>query len=126
MRDKFFPNVPITTSLEYVVIKNGEIVRRRTLIESIEGKSDELPSYARFHVSSNGRLFVLYSCGRKGQNKIMEITENGHSEPILIPLRKPFGMFFTAIERGGSKPSDIIDIYGPGEGTVIRYARVRF
>jgi hypothetical protein len=126
MRDKFFPNVPITTSLEYVVIKNGEIVRRRTLIESIEGKSDELPSYARFHVSSNGRLFVLYSCGRKGQNKIMEITENGHGEPILIPLRKPFGMFFTAIERGGSKPSDIIDIYGPGEGTVIRYARVRY
>jgi len=126
MRDKFFPNIPIETTLEYIVIRNGEIIRKTTLIKNIEGKSDEFPGYARFHVSAENKLYVLYYCSRKGQNKIMEITENGHNEPVLIPLQRPFGMFFTSIERGGSKPSDIIDIYGPGENTIIRYARIRF
>ncbi len=126
IRDKFFPNIPIETMLEYMIIENGKVIRKTTLVKNIEGGSnEELPGYARFHISNDGRLYVLYYCSKKGQNKIMEVTENGHSEPILIPLKKPFGMFFTAIERGGSKPSDIIDIYGPGENTIIRYARVR-
>jgi len=132
MRDKFFPNLPITKSLEYVVINNGEIVKRTTLFKGGEGASTEIPGYARFHISDNGRLFVVYYRSGKddkgnsiSENRLFQVLPEGDNKPITIPLQKPFGMFFTAIQRGGSKQSDVIDLYGPGSGTEIRYARVK-
>jgi hypothetical protein len=130
MRDKFFPNVPITISLEYVVIKNGEVVKRKSLLKGGEGASGEIPGYGRFHIAEDGRLFVVYYCSGKdengnpiSENRLLQIMPEGENKPITIPFQKPFGMFFTAIERGGTPPSDIIDLYG-GNGTELRYARV--
>ena len=125
-----FPDVPITFSLEYIVIEAGKVIKRKTLLKGGEGTSTEIPGYGRFHVSNDGRLFVVYYCSGKDSNG-NSISENrliqvdGDSKPVLIPLKKPFGMFFTAIQRGGSKQSDVIDLYGPGIGTEIRYARVK-
>jgi hypothetical protein len=42
-----------------------------------------------------------------------------------IELKHPFGNFFTNTPRGGSKPSDIIDIFGiADDGPNLRYARI--
>jgi hypothetical protein len=40
-------------------------------------------------------------------------------------LKEPFSVFFTAAERGGSKPSWLLDLFGTGKSpTVLRYARI--
>jgi hypothetical protein len=131
MRDKFFPDTPITISLEYVVINDGKIIKRKTLFKGGEGASSEIPGYARFHISSNGKLFAVYYCSGKdedgkaiSENRLVQIIPEGDNKSVTIPLQKPFGMFFTAIQRGGSKPSDVIDLYGPGSGTELRYVRI--
>ncbi len=116
MRDKFFPDVPITTSLEHIIIKNGEIVKRNTLFKEGAG-------YARFHLASENRLFVVYNSGN--ENRILQILPEGDHKPISIPLKQPFGMFFTAIERGGTAPSNIIDLFGPERDNSLRYARIK-
>jgi len=133
MRDKFFPDTPITISLEYVVLNDGKIIKRKTLFKGGEGASTEIPGYARFHIANDGRLFVVYYCSGKddkgnsiSENRLIQVLPEGDNKSITIPLQKPFGMFFTAIQRGGSKQSDIIDLYGPGSGTEIRYARVKY
>ncbi|MFC1719049.1 hypothetical protein ACFL6S_35685 [Candidatus Poribacteria bacterium] len=128
MRDQFFPDVPLTTSLEYVVVQDSDVVKRSTLFKGGEGASSEVPGYARFHVAADGSLFVVYySSGsdadgnRISENKLLRI---GDDKPVSIPLEEPFRMFFTATERGGSAPSDIIDLFGPGRDQALRYARV--
>ena len=129
MRDRFFPDVPLTTSLEYVVMQGRDVVKRSTLFKGGEGASSEVPGYARFHVASDGRLFVIYYCSGSdadgngiSENRLLQI---GDSKPVTIPLQEPFRMFFTATERGGSAPSDIIDLFGPGHDQTLRYARIR-
>ena len=131
MRDKFFPDVPMNTSLEYMVIKDGVVVKRRTLLKGGENASNEVPGYGRFHIAKDGRLFVVYYCSGKdengdpiNENRLLRIMQEENDKPIKIPFQKPFGMFFTAIERGGTPPSDTIDLYGPGSGTELRYARI--
>jgi hypothetical protein len=43
-----------------------------------------------------------------------------------LPLKTPLSTFFTAAERGGSRPSNILDLLGTGsDGQSLRYARVR-
>jgi hypothetical protein len=123
MRDRFFPDTSITTSLEHVVIKDGEIVKRNTLFKGGENSSSEVPGYARFHLASNNRLFVIYYLG--GENRLLQILPEGNYKPVSISLQKPFGLTFTAIERGGSGPSNIIDLFGPGSENTLRYARIR-
>jgi hypothetical protein len=45
---------------------------------------------------------------------------------VPIALREPFSTFFTATERGGSRPSDLLDLFGVGQDAqTLRYARVR-
>ncbi len=59
MRDKYFPGQPMTAHLEYVIIKNGKVVTRRTLAENESGSPGLSPSNARFHVLPNDRLTVV-------------------------------------------------------------------
>ncbi|HGJ67145.1 TPA: hypothetical protein ENS27_17430 [bacterium] len=132
MRDKFFPDTPINVSLEYVIIKNGEIIKKRTLLKGGEGESGVIPGYARFHIAKDNRLFVIYYCSgidengtQISENRLLQITPDENNKAIKIPFEKPFGMFFSAIERGGTAPSDTIDLYGQGNGTELRYARIR-
>jgi hypothetical protein len=132
MRDKFFPDTPINVSLEYVIIKNGEIIKKRTLLKGGEGESGVIPGYARFHIAKDNRLFVVYYCSgidengtQISENRLFQITPDENNKAIKIPFEKPFSMFFTANERGGTPPSDTIDLYGPGNGTELRYAKIK-
>jgi len=47
-------------------------------------------------------------------------------EFIRLGLRNAFRTFLTNTPRAGSKPSDIIDLFGlAGDGPNLRYARIR-
>jgi hypothetical protein len=123
MRDKFFPDQPLTTALEYCVLKEGEITARATLVEGGEGLSNEAPGNARFHATADGRLFVIYYAN--GGNKLLRVLPS-RQDPVHIPLEEPFHIFFTATERGGSAPSDTLDLFGIGQDSLIlRYARIQ-
>ncbi len=133
LRDKFFPEKKITTSLEYAVLRRGEVVRRSTLVKGGEGASGEIPGNARFHATDDGRLFVIYYCGGRdakgktlSENRILQILPRRGAKPITLPLKHPFTTFFTAAERGGSRPSNVIDLFGSGhQPRTLRYARIQ-
>jgi len=123
LRDKFFPDMSIVTSLEYSAIKDGKIIENFSIIKGGEGGENQVPRYGRFHVTQDGRLLVIYSA--EGENKIIQILpEKG--EPVKISLNEPFSTFFTNTERGGSKPSNIIDLFGIGRYShILRYAKIK-
>ncbi len=136
MRDKFFPDVKITQALNYAVVRNGEVIARRTLGIGGEGQSSETPGRGRFHVTEDGRLFVLYyvsgsdAQGNKvSENRIVEIyPDHSLGEPVKVELQHPFTSFMTATWRAGCEPSHIIDVYGTCAGKpggTLCYARIR-
>ena len=136
LREKFFPNERLTIALQHCTIRSGEIADRQTLHIGGEGESSEIPGHGRFHVTRNGRLFVLYYVSgtdekgnRLSENRLLEIyPERRHSAPLRVDLKCPFTNFFTATTRGGTRPSDIIDLYGDAAGAApntLRYARIR-
>ncbi|MBI4606512.1 MAG: right-handed parallel beta-helix repeat-containing protein, partial [Planctomycetes bacterium] len=131
LRDRFFPGTPIATALVHVVVVDGRIARRETLLEGGEGRGGAVPGHARLHAAGDGRLFaVFFVSGSDGGRPVSEdrlievLPERGRA--VRIPLRQPFTSFFTACERGGSAPSRVLDLFGiAGDGQVLRYARVR-
>ncbi|MBT5534478.1 hypothetical protein HOK31_15535 [Candidatus Poribacteria bacterium] len=124
MRDRFFPDERIAADLVHVVLRDGIEASRQTLIAGGEGTSGLQPAYGRFHRDADGGLHVVYAAS--GTNGLIALTDDGPGEPVTIPLEEPFGTFFTATERGGSPPSDTLDLFGIGrEGQVLRYARVQ-
>lgn len=126
MRDRFFPDVSMNTSLEHAIIQNGEVAKRATLLKGGEGASSEIPGNARFHATSDGRLFIVYYCGGSdNENRLLQILPEGDNKPVRLDLQNPFGTFFTAAERGGSAPSDILDLFGSGRDQTLRYARIK-
>jgi len=122
MRDKFFPNMKLTISLECVELRKGKIQRRFTLAQGGEGLETPAPSYARFHATPDGNLYVVAS--ESGANWIQQIHPT-QGEKVAIPFKHPFSTFFTATERGGSDKSNYLDMfgYGPKQNT-LRYACV--
>jgi len=127
MRDRFFPNVPLTDSLMYCVVRNGQPGEKQIIAAGGEGGADFLPAYARFHAAPGGRLFVLASF-RKEEDVKMRFLPAGAAQPAMsLELRHPFVNFMTATERGGSRPSNLIDVIGvtADAPNVIRYARIR-
>jgi len=133
LRDKFFPEMKITTSLEYAILRKGNVVRRATLVKGGEGAANEIPGNARFHATKDGRLYVIYYCGGRdkngkpvSENRILQALPNTGAKPVTIPLKYPFTTFFTATERGGSSPSNTVDLFGTGhQRNTLRYARIR-
>lgn len=133
MRDHFFAGTPMTTSLEYAIVDRGKVTHRATLAKGGEGASSEVPGYARFHSAPGGRLYVVAfmtgaDSGGKAlsENRLMEITSDGRlGQSVRVPLSHPFTNFMTATERGGSAPSEYLDILGDVSGRPgISYARV--
>lgn len=112
LRDRFFPYIKLETSLHFLEIKKGIIQRRVMLSRGGEGLSDPEPTYARFHSTPDGKLYVVGS--EAGRNWIQEIHPN-LGERLTLPLKQPFGVFFTATERGGSSPSNYLDLFGYGQ-----------
>ena len=128
LREKFFPGVPLVTSLEHCVVEKGRVVRRTTLAAGGEGASPEVPTFGRLHATPEGRLFAIYHCGGSvSEDRLMEVLpEGGHGDPLRVPFRNPFTSFMTASERGGSPPSRTIDLLGIAAGKPgISYARIR-
>lgn len=129
LRDEFFPGRKITSSLEYAVIERGNVIRRSTLCAGGEG-GRETPQYARFHVTSNGSLHVVVAVlvATEGlENRIIPITPGGEPKvSFRLGLESPFQIFFTTTERGGSLPSDTLDLLGQdNRSNDLRYARIR-
>jgi hypothetical protein len=132
IRDKYFPGQTMSVFLEYVIVKDGKVLSRQTLAERPAGPNGFEPSFGRFHISSAGELYVIAAgtSVEKGQrtscNFLARIPE-GKNKPKFqrIELKHPFGNFFTNTPRGGSKPSDIIDIFGIADDSPnLRYARI--
>lgn len=136
LRDRFFPDERITNSLEYAVIRNGQVVSQETLISLEEGQDGLSPNGARFHVLPDGRLLVLVQGTRQSGDAgtVVEYSladlgrEAGGTEWVDVPFEQPLaGTFLTSTVRGGSAPSQFIDLVGvsSGETNQLRYARVR-
>lgn len=133
LRDEFFPGRPIVTTLEHVEVAGGKVARRTTLASGGE-KARETAHYARFHVAGDGTLRVVTLIGGRREdgssfveNRVFAIGPGGEaSTPLPLALKTPLSTFFTASERGGSRPSDVLDLFGVGgDGETLRYARVR-
>jgi hypothetical protein len=135
IRDRDFPGQPIATTLEHVVLDGAKVVHRATLASGGE-KARETPHYARFHATADGSLMVVtYVSGRRPdpdgstfhENRILAVGPGqSPATPRRLPLTKSLSTFFTAAERGGSRPSNMLDLLGTaGDGQTLRYARMR-
>jgi hypothetical protein len=135
LRDKFFPGVRQSHSLNYAILRQGEVLSRHTLLMAEEGKSNERPGGGRFHVTPDNRLFVFFyvsgsdSNGRHvSENRMLEILRDGPvSDSVRVPLARPFTDFMTATPRAGSPPSRVLELLGirQGLGTTISFARIK-
>ena len=135
LRDKFFPGVPQSQSLNYAIVAQGEVVHRQTLVAALEGGANEVVSAARFPVAPAGRLFVFYyvtGIDAEGhalaQNRLVELLPGGTVGPTVdVPLATAMSSFFTATVRGGSPASKVLELLGTraGAGNAIHYARIR-
>ncbi len=133
LRDRFFPGQEIVTTLEHAVLERGRVIWRTTLSTGGEGEA-ETPSFARFHATADGTLFVVTAVGgrkpdgsRLLENRLIQVSPRPEgSPPLRLDLDEPFTTFFTATERGESPASDVLDLFGTGKDpTTLRYARIR-
>jgi hypothetical protein len=132
IRDKYFPGEAMTVYLEHVITKDGKVLSRQTLAEKPAGPNGFEPSFGRFHISSKGELYVIAAGtsvenGQRKYGNFLARIPSGKDEPKFarIDLKHPFGNFFTNTPRGGSKPSDTIDIFGISDDSPnLRYARI--
>jgi hypothetical protein len=133
IRDKYFPGQAMTVHLEHVIVKDGKVLSRRTLAEKPGGPAGFEPSFGRFHISGAGELYVIAAGtsvekGRRTYGNFLGRIPAGKKKPKFerIRLKHPFGNFFTNTPRGGSAPSDVIDLFGiADDGPNLRYARIR-
>lgn len=133
IRDKYFPGEAMKIYLEHVIIKDGKVLSRQTLAERPAGTNSFEPSFGRFHISSKRELYVIAAGtnienGQRTSGNFLARIPAGKNKPKFkhIELKHPFGSFFTNTPRGGSKPSDIIDIFGIADDSPnLRYARIR-
>ena len=133
LREKFFPDAVQRHEINYAVVRDGEVVLRRTLVATEEGKPDGIPAEPRFQVTPDNRLFVFYyvsggdieSNGGTG-NYLLEISADGAVGPsVAVPLQHPMSSYFTATIRGGSPPSEYLELLGTRDSTTMGYARIR-
>ncbi len=133
LREEFFPDEKQSFALNYAIIREGEVIFRQPIMFSEE--LDELRpgigiGSGRFQVTSENRLFIFYYVHSENndrrENRIVEVlADHTLSAPVRVELQRPLSGFFTATQRGGSEPSDIIDVYGHDEKNKMRYARIR-
>jgi hypothetical protein len=135
LREKFFPDAKQSYALNYAIVRNGKVDVRRTLALAEEGGSNEIPGAARFQLTPENRLLVVYfakgnNADRQpvAENRMLELAPDGvPGAPVKLPLKQPISSFFTATVRAGSQPSPILDMLGtPSSGiNAINYARIR-
>lgn len=135
LRERFYPEAKQSHSLEYAIVRQGQVVFRRTLLRGGEGQgSGEVPGFAHFQATPSGRLFVFYFIQGTGpdgryfaENRLMELYPDGTGGPqVAVPLQTPLSSFFTASERAGCPPSRCIEVLGQpaGGANEIHYVRI--
>jgi hypothetical protein len=135
LREKFFPDLKQSHSLNYAEIRAGKVVVRRALLTAEAGKSNEHPSAPRFQATPDNRLFLVYyvrgseATGKHvSENRVMEILSGGATgEAVKIALKSPFTTYFSATVRAGSPASYTLELLGQREGApqTMSYARVK-
>ena len=135
LRPKFFPEAKQSHALNYALLREGKVVLRRTLLFAEEGRPGEVPAAPRFQAAPDNRLYlVFYVSGtdRAGkaisENRVMEVLATGETRAqARIPFSKPFTSYFTATVRGGSPPSDTLELLGQRQGSpsTMSYGRVK-
>ena len=134
LRNERFPDIERIWALKYAVVRRGQVIQRRTLLAGGEVGSTEIPGRGRFHVTPDGRLFVIcYVHGTDvtgtpvSENRLIELLPDGTgTPPIKLDMEHPLTVFFTATMRAGCAPSATIDLLGTRAGTsgTISYARI--
>ncbi len=132
IRDACFPGRPMTASLEYVTVKDGGVVSRRTVLETPQDGAGIEPSFARFHIMPDGSLLIFAAGtetekGRKSfGNFVLPVGTARCVRPVRVRLQHPFRNFFTATPRAGSSPSMTAHLFGiAGDSLNLRYAQIR-
>jgi hypothetical protein len=135
LRPKFFPEAKQSQTLNYAMLRQGKVIRRLTLEESTQDKPQIVASAARFQVSPDNRLFVVYYASgldhtgkQVSENRVMEIqADSTPGQPVRLPLERPYINFFTTTIRAGSSPSRTLEVLGQRAEMplTISYARVR-
>jgi len=126
VRDRFLPGVVIRETLRHAILRDGKLERTADLIEAGEGLTGPTPWYARYHSTDGRRAMIVASqAGTNGPENVLIETDPEIVRVRRIPLEKPLWSFHTATERGGSSPSDTLDLFGPAaDGVSLRYAKV--
>ncbi len=129
LHEDFFPQEKQSQALNHAVMKEGEVAFRQSVMLS-EESDDLLPGRGRFQVTPKNRLFVFYHVyGRDSdysENRVVEILKDFRlSTSVKVALDWPFRSFFTATVRGGSEPSNVIDVFGEDGQQGMRYASIR-
>lgn len=133
LRDRHFPGLPQLRSLEYVVVREGKVARRQMLHISGEGLATGPVTYGRFHSTPDGRLWAVYFGESPNEFGAMETAlhlmtvypDLDREHPVRVHLKDNFSTFFTATERGGSRPSYTLDLFGvTRDSTVLSHARI--
>lgn len=133
MRDRYFPGLPILRSLDYVVLKEGKVIKREMLAVGGEMEGGLNPGFGRFHYTPDGRLWAVFAGTAKqpdgttpNQLYLMPVwPELKRDNPLKVDWKYPLGSFFTNTVRGGSLPSWTLDLYGTRpEPQTMGYARV--
>jgi hypothetical protein len=135
LRARFFPDARQRHELNYALLRQGQVIRRQTLLAADEGGANEIAASPRFQVTPDHRLFVFFyvsGTDRAGrgfsENRLLEIPRAGEiGQASKVPLRFPLTSYFTATVRGGSAPSRTLDLLGTRAGSTatISYARLR-
>jgi len=133
LRDKYFPGAPMKSHLLHVTVRKGRVLSRRVLAETPSGENGIEPAFARFHVAADGQLHVILAGtpienGQRGVFANFIAAAGGRRPPRWnrLSLEHPLRVFFTNTPRGGSAPSDTIDLFGiANDSPNLRYARVQ-
>ncbi len=134
LQKEFFPGEKQKFALNYAIIDKGKVIFRQPIMVTEEGAGKLIPGRGRFHVTQDNRLFVFYYVhGQENndnlvkENHIVEIKSDfTKSQPVKVDIQKPLSSFFTATIRGGSSPSNILDVFGTAGANTVRYVRIRF
>ncbi len=128
LRARFFPNERQAWTLSYATLREDKVVSRHTLAQWEEGGNEAKPTWGRFHVTADGRLFVIASFVAPAENRLIELRHDGSVGPAAkLALKHPFtAPFFTATPRAGTPPSNTIELLGECESQPqhIRYSRI--
>ena len=134
LRSTFFPLAVQRVELNYLVLRDGRVLLRTTLVAWDETQPGPIPRLPRFHVTPDHRLFVFFyvttadaETPHLSENRLLEILPNGSVSPATaVRLAHPLSTYMTATSRAGTMPSWTLDLLGtsPESPNVVRYAKI--